>query len=303
MIEFINILLWVLAIIAAGILLRLWWKAFQPKWYKPHFGIRLGNLDWCDVANCMKKNPLLFKDEHKSCRWPKLGDGFLLGLVYFLFILVICFLPIYFLCPINQFSLFTDGARTSNDQLPLFASGAPVPVVATLILGGAGIFYNMRLQARAQNRQNWINDMRQIIVNLLEILACYGANQKEREKKEKKEIEARYKKNMFQLELSINPSEKECRALLALIRRGSIFKKHQKWGGLIKRIDDCVLCHLGEQGENNICQNIDHCVGPNESNGRCECESCKERYKNISYIIRLSNVVLKREWEQVKYVR
>ena len=295
MIEFINILLLVLAIIAAGILLHLWWKAFQPKWYKPHFGIRLGNLDWCDVANCMKKNPLLFKDEHKSCRWPKLGDGFLLGLVYFLFIPVICFLPIYFLASIFS---FPEGTLIPR---------AVVSTVATLILGGAGIFYNMRLQARAQNRQNWINDMRQIIVNLLEILACYGANQKEREKKEKKEIEARYKKNMFQLELSINPSEKECRALLALIRRGSIFTVGQKWGGFIRGIDDNVLCRLNKRSQLNnrkgIKENINPCSKYGRRNKKCDCEDCEERYENISYIIRLSNVVLKREWEQVKYVR
>ena len=301
-------LLSILAIIAVGILLHLWCKAFKPTWYKPHFGIRLGNLDWRDVADCMTNNPLSFKTQCKPYKCLRPDNGFWLGLVYLFFIPVICFLPIYFLCSIEK--------SISNGQLSFFPSGALASAIVTLILGGASIFYNMRLQARATHRQKWIDEMRKTITKLLEILTCYGSEQKNRNRNGKEnEIKAKYKKNMFRLELLINPSEKEHRALLALIRRGSIFTEDQKWGGLIEGIDDYVLYRLEKQvkliqldnNKDKDSKNIDPCLNTKrktkKNNGKCKCKSCKERYENISYIIRLSNVVLKREWEQVKYVR
>ena len=291
--KFIIVPLLLLIIITFNIFLYRWWKAFQPAWYKPHFGIRLGNLDWRDVTGGMMDNPLSFNDKKlqcKSCKWPRRDNGFWLGLAYLILIVSIYFLPIYFL--------------RSIDQLPSFHNGGLISGVVALIVGGAGIFYNMRLQARATHRQKWIDEMRKTITNLLEILTCYGSEQKNRNRNGKEnEIKAKYKKNMFRLELLINPSEKEHRALLALIRRGSIFTEDQKWGGLIEGIDDYVLCHLEKRVKNDICKNITPCPRPKERNGKCKCKSCEERYKNISYIIRLSNVVLKREWEQVKYVR
>ena len=293
--KLIIVPLLLLVITTFNILLYLWFKAFKPAWYKPHFGIRLGKLDWSDVADCIIKNPLSFKPQYKHCKCLRPDNGFWLGLVYLTLIFLIYFLPIYFLCFNEQFF-----SSHNRGLIP----GALISGVVTLILGGVGVFYNMRLQARTTHRIEWIDEMRKTITNLLEILTCYGSDQRKiKINREENKIKAKYKKNMFRLELLINPSEKEHRALLALIRRGSIFTKGQKWGGLIKGIDNCVLCHFEERVENDICKNITPCPRPKERNGKCECEYCKERYENISYIVRLSNVVMKREWEQVKYVR
>ncbi len=119
-----------------------------------------------------------------------------------------------------------------------------------------------------------------------------------------KSVKDDYKKSMFRLELLINPSEKEHRTLLALIRRGGIHYSGQKWGGMITKIDDHLLCKVFCEKKENIqpCSRGGCKQSPSVKDSQL-CSNCIARRDNISYIIRLSNLVLKREWEQVKYIR
>ena len=271
-----------------------WYAAFKPKWYKPHYGIRNGKLDYPDIKKLinLKKDPA---DDFDSSPFPytRENGGFWIGLLYLLFI-VLTFASLFFIALFILDSL-------SKKVVELIKSD--FGIIATILLGVATIFYNMRLQARARNRQKWIGEMREVINRLIAIITNYVPSHTYW-----KSVKDDYKKSMFKLELLINPSEKEHRTLLALIRRGAIHYSSQKWGGIIAGIDDKMLDKVISSKGQKL---IKICSRKTENGRKCKqnpslpglCRNCRDRKENISYIIRLSNLILKREWEQVKYIR
>ncbi len=62
-----------------------WWELFEPKWYKPHYGIRNGKLDYPDIKKLMEKEPANFNSSEFSCKRKK--GGFYLGMFYLMVIL------------------------------------------------------------------------------------------------------------------------------------------------------------------------------------------------------------------------
>ena len=150
-----------------------------------------------------------------------------------------------------------------------------VPSAGMFALVGAalGVFYNVRLTARSKNRQEWINSIRKNIHAL--ISNCPPQGGRDQEHSRKCEIGA--------LELLINPSERVHRSLLTIIRYMYGIHDHAP--------DRKVLCGLrlptppGQQ------------VSDNEQVNQRNFEELKVK------ATRLANVLLKREWEQVKHVK
>ena len=120
------------------------------------------------------------------------------------------------------------------------------------------------------NRQKWINQIRRVLDPLIAEAPRHDAEEDELNHAIKKYI-ARHAR----LELLLNPAEKEHRALLGLLRRiyrmGNIPMNNSAWQ---------ALCLAG--------------ISPEDEDQWVELKS---------RIVRLSNAVLKREWEQVKHVR
>ena len=150
-----------------------------------------------------------------------------------------------------------------------------VPSAGVFALVGAalGVFYNVRLTARSKNRQEWINSIRKHIGAL--IANCPPQGERDQEHSRKCEIAA--------LDLLINPSERVHRSLLAIVRYMYGIHDHAP--------DREVLCELrlptppGQQ------------VSDNEQITQSNFEELKVK------ATRLANVLLKREWEQVKHVK
>jgi hypothetical protein len=139
-------------------------------------------------------------------------------------------------------------------------------------LGFAGTFgkvvYEWRLKARSENRQKWINDIRVILAELIQNMP----SSKDNEDDKKKKIEV-YLKHHGTLELLLNPSERDHRALLALIRH--IYKF----------------------------PNVPIDETPRKELNLSKLDPTADFDTLKSQMIRLSNVVLKREWERVKHIQ
>lgn len=137
----------------------------------------------------------------------------------------------------------------------------------TLAAALTATFYQWRVTARSVNRQKWIDDIR---VVLAEIIADLPSIQDIETVKQYKKKRAIYRN--AKLELLLNPSEEVHRALMALLRHAYGF-------------DDVPIDNIPRR-ELEL-----KALNPNFR---------EDSIKLKSQIIRLSNVVLKREWEQVK---
>lgn len=152
-----------------------------------------------------------------------------------------------------------------------------------------GIYYQIQAQVRSKNRQKWINKVRNnlaIIINYIGEKNQYLQQVEPRlyridittikpiPRNNIKSIPYLYPEaNLarLNLELLINPSEKDHRTLSTLLRRACGIDEIE--------IDKIVIEHI-----------------PNLAK--------RDDYKSlITQIIRLSNAMLKREWELVKYGR
>ena len=139
-----------------------------------------------------------------------------------------------------------------------------------VFLGFIGVIYTGRIAVRSVNRQSWINNLRDILSDLIHNIPSSVAD---------KGTLSRAKQYagplIFKVELLLNPSEPDHRALIALVRH---FYRIPDIG-----IDETARKKLGLSNEELL---------------------NKEKFDHQkSRLIRLSNAILKREWEQVKHVR
>lgn len=149
--------------------------------------------------------------------------------------------------------------------------------ITTFLLGflsltGAAtkVVYEWRLKARAENRQKWIDEIRETFRLLIENMPLTG--DEDTVSNQKKNV---YRAQHGKLELLMNPSERDHRALMALIR------------------------HI--YGLPNV--PIDEIPRKELDIAKLDPATSADFVKLKSQMIRLSNVVLKREWERVKHVQ
>lgn len=139
-------------------------------------------------------------------------------------------------------------------------------IVAVIALVGAlyTAANQLRAKVRSENRQKWIDDVRNTLAKVIKDIP-----RDDQDKKAKQGGE-----NFARLELLLNPSEKDHRTLSVLLRKA--------YGMDDMSSDKHVLDKL------DIIEDID---------------SKEQQNKLTTWIIRLSNAMLKREWELVKYGR
>jgi hypothetical protein len=244
----------------------------KTSWFRPS---KNNKYDWEDIKKIIKSdalehNPTLLKDEIKeSIR----HNNYLLMIFFFIiFILLLIFLSIFF---------------------------SEVTGVAALLVGLIAI-YNATNQilakVRSENRQKWIDDVRSSLAELITYMYIFDSScEKEnlsaeltpegKEQKTKLTLEEKNKaeKVRFKLELLMNPSEKDHRTIGYLLRKAYQVKK-------MELIDSSI--------ETNLRDLLDEIIDMNApENTAC---NIKDYDKLISWLIRLSNATLKREWELVK---
>ena len=151
-----------------------------------------------------------------------------------------------------------------------------LPVGVSALVGAAlAVLYKVRLTARAKNRQVWINSVRKHIGTLIDNCPPQGKIDQDNLKK--------YKINLTKLELLINPSERIHRSFMAIVRFMYGIHNHPLDKGVLWKL--CITTPPGKQASKN---------------GQVARKNCEELKAKAT---RLANVLLKREWEQVKHAR
>ena len=158
-----------------------------------------------------------------------------------------------------------------NDVFGVVESGFHLlPIAAIVGLATAvGIFFQIRANARSKNRQEWINTIRELMAKLVDHARSARSNS---------EIPTEFCHLYTQLELYLNPSEIVHRSFLYAIAT------------ICPQVHVACEYSLGF----TMCRNKLNLSAP---------QTDDERVKLVEGIVRLANVLLKREWEQVKRLR
>ena len=173
------------------------------------------------------------------------------------------------------FSLVVFLLYRNEDVVALLGALVALPaIVGTFIT----VLYQVRLKARSANRQDWITSIRRDIELLIVNFPPPDASTRRID-----EIYLVIQKHLIALELYLNPSEKMHRALLAVLRF--------MYGASNESVDTDARNSLYIPSTRQIWRHQDY--------GNAKSDWLKWRLRAI----RLSNALLKREWEQVKHVR
>ena len=230
---------------------RRWNRVYKKKWFDLSEDSPNQNLNWCEVKSVMETDPLCFKAQRRfSCKHVVLDVCAFITLL----LVVSGFFGLIYLSPY------------SADNLDHLKSLAIFSGVLSFAAGVFSIIHQGRLKARSENRQAWINSIREDINTLLSNIPSHGPGTATRQ-----QIEI-YASFRIRFEIFLNPSEPVHRGLLAIVAA--------LYGIDNYSLDKFVQAKLGLQNK----------LLTDE----------QERKKWRERATKLSWVLLKREWEQVK---
>ena len=247
-------------------------SVYKIKWFDLSKKGPNRNLEWCEVKKVMEGDPLDSQpNSNKSCcnrknrgpdRFPY--KHFFVDLLGVLALLVL-------LCGSLKLILQIDTDLQNSCDLNYLKSFGILVGGLSVLTGVFSIFYQGRLKARSENRQAWINSIRKEISTLIANFPPHEASNSTIDEA----IRKKYEYSLASLELSLNPSERVHRGLLATIR-------------FMYRINDNYFDKEARSELGIQCNSLND-----------EEEWAKWKANSI----RLATVLLKREWEQVKYVK
>jgi hypothetical protein len=231
-------------------------RAYCTDWFDVSKSGLLNKLSWKpDIARLMNDDPLTHTPVFRLGLWHQaLRDLACLALASGILIAGIRGITIL-------------GASPTKDNVEIATF-----LIGFLSLAGAAtkVTYEWRLKARSENRQRWIDQMREALSLLIMNVPKHSDTVPEKTVKNEVDMEQHGK-----LELLMNPSEKDHQALMALIR------------------------HI--HGHDGI--PIDHIPRTELGFATLVPSNSADRSELKSQMMRLSNVVLKREWERVKRIQ
>ncbi|GAA0308933.1 hypothetical protein GCM10009087_18700 [Sphingomonas oligophenolica] len=187
-----------------------------------------------------------------------------------------------------------EGSSVMGDKAlakPLAAVIANPAAYLVLVVGLATIFFTLRqirAKVRADSRQAWILKAREL---LGEVIASVDAHKIALAANDAKKAEKLWNKlnpKRLELELMLNPSEKDHRLLMYLIQHFSVWRTPG------------VAAQDAEILKEIIAETTPEPKRLLEWHGIL---LTPDRSALVSYILRLSHVVLKREWERVKRIQ
>ena len=283
--------LWILAVVYLVKLTYCRYKrVYRCHWYDRSDKGPNEEMEWCQIRSMIKKDSFKFhKTSKKLCRCPCklfLFDSFrLISLLFIVFgsLILIFYWTLsdgVFCWPVSTECFHSEAINnSSNLDLAVAIVAGATTLIGTLIT----VFYHIRLQARSKNRQNWINSIREEMTVLMTKFPTWDASESEIEKAQQET-----RANITRLSLSLNPSERVHRGFLAIVRY------MYRIDGL--KEDEMPRTKLGLP-ESPL----------NEQQINCEPQNIciqQEAWSTWNLkTMRLANILLKREWEQVKYVK
>jgi hypothetical protein len=169
-------------------------------------------------------------------------------------------------------------------------SASYVALFATLVAAGFA-FFNMQAQQKAKSRQEWVDKLREEMAKTIALSQEYAAENRSGCEAKNRKIALRQELTdvRLKLELRLNPSEKDHRLLMYLVQRMAFWDEYEKGGEPLERIEEAKGLKLIALRDLPALEKI--------------LEPTKDQAgfaKTVSYAMRLSHVILKREWERVK---
>ena len=280
-----SIIFYAIGVLLLCFLIRDWCAQYSVRWYRPLLGKSVSKYDWKDIRYILQKDPL--------CKVKKTSAVFFY-LRNFFTPLTMCHLALFdvllrisivvlFVCLLGSLSEMFGGALLENGLLEYKDTGAIALAGALIALCGVlyGHHVTIRAKVASENRQKWVDNVRDTLAHVLNYL-----NNVDKEVFHSQSDANRYR---IKLELLLNPSEKDHRTLSTLLRIGYGIQD------LEKTIDQEVLSKL--RGVRYLFWRLKQEKRRNKS---YKILRQKDHNLLISYIVRLSNAMLKREWEIVK---
>lgn len=238
---------------------------YGSRWYGPPPGYP---ISWEEVTKLLGRDPIMEHDDggllDPFCRggpWVRAITEIAIAAI------VVAFFGVWV--------AYVHGTPAIRDELIKFKDFTVVFAFAGIVITALIATIQLRAKVRSDNRQNWIAALRKPLAEMIRLIPVYGGEFVQAHRNPSRE---KFAANNFELELYLNPSEKTHRALIAMVHKAYWDTPDQEPYEPIE-IDRVVLERLGKQA-----------LLANET----------ERAALKSEIIRLSNVVLKREWELVK---
>ena len=257
-----------LSVWGAGVGLTLWYicghidRVYRTHWFDLTKQANPRQTEWTEIDDLIGVEPLEYERSFRYPEWKLFRD-----------FLVLLIIGIFFSSTFELILSFRPkGSGVSGISDWVLPAGL-LALIGTVLT----VFYRVRLTARTGNRAEWIKSIRGPMTDL--IPASDAASKPD--ETPSRDVE----KKITELELLLNPEERLHRTFLALIRTAH---------GINDEFDEDVKSNLpvtfqfenkgnGKEGESD---DDPDSVSRNPWRARC---------------IRLSNVILKYEWERVKY--
>lgn len=284
------------------------WSHLRTSWWDQKRAKQDSDLDWTDVYQLVSykldTEPLRYLPKFRGLlalieEWPTVFLLILTFSVAFLLLSQIRMQPEAFksqVVDIWNSAGFGDLVQASGN---LTAYLALLASAATLLFA----LPQIRARVRAESRQNWISKTRELIARTI---ALAENIQRLDRRSECGDLLRKLDQTRIQLELMLNPSEKDHRLLMYLIQRMALQGR-----GDVHRIQDArmLIKSLQSSNERQEAEELtDYLpVGSSErpdfGSGWNQILYAQDFGDMVSYVMRLSHVVLKREWERVKHTR
>ena len=246
-------------------------RVYQCNWYD--LSSKGPNEEMCfsQIKKIMDRDPLDPLEECIKKRRP--CEYVVLSRIAFVVFLLVTFCVIFF--------VYSYPNTISKDNPGFIIPSGLLALVGTIVV----VSYQIRLRARSSNRQEWINAIRKEISILIDSFPPPGAS--------RRSIEAtnvKMKQHLMNLDLYLNPSETVHRAFLEVLRFMYGFRCSE---------------NISTSQSRRLCMRRILCIPESRFDWEKMEEVCAEAEWEKWYLraVRLANVLLKREWEQVKHVR
>lgn len=296
------------ALAAATRSLRLRTRArLRREWWDPTDGAPDGPLGWCQVHALVAfdptADPLVGQERMRDGRGAREWPPVVLATV--VLTLVAGQMLLFLWNPQAWPPALTGQAVDGVFRDVVSASGNLTAYLALLASGVTIVFTYGQLQARvrADSRQQWIMAARSLVAASLAAAEAHRSATPRSRSDRKLELDRR----RIELELMLNPSEKDHRLLMYLVQRHALLDLPGE-----ENVQDAVnlrkaISASGSKPEGGRDVTFHQPDGrelqPDLGSGWNRIVYASERSDLVAYILRLSHVVFKREWERVKHTR
>jgi hypothetical protein len=295
----LPLLVWLVGVIATVLLLGLSLSGIRRS-YRGHYlkswwnlGNKAEEPSWPDVlamtAGEIDIDPIAY------VRTPRATTFFAEGLTFVAVVTTLCI----FLEMLSLLSLKTVMDLFKTEIGKIIDFGQNLTAYLALVAAIATIYFAHRqLQAKvkADSRQAWIDKLRGNIARFIALVDTvhYEPHSASHSKRREKITACR-----IELEMMLNPSEKDHRLLMYLTIKLALFEYHDSDLMEIQDVDNIVKVIEAQVGSDR--EKWSSILAPIPPENDLDREAIYGRL--IGYTIRLSHVVLKREWERVKATR